>query len=539
MSHDPFSAATDEPVLQRAWAMLRRRQLLAGVVSLTLAASAAGFAKYLPDLYQASALVLVERQMSEAVARPGVNGELENRLQVIKQEILSRARLTELIDKFNLYAPLRRHSSMETALDQTRRDIQIETTGPEQVNGRTKTVAFRLIYTGEDRDTVAAVTNALASFYVAQNDRMRTEEATRTAAFLNGRLIDAKKELDHYEENVRAFTAQHVVDLPQQTGVTLASITRLNDQLRLNGEQQLNVMEQRQRLLEGVTVELQAQNLTSTAAPQLTGDPADLPRRISRMKDELQQLETKSTARHPDVIRMKEQLAGLEREAAARDDAEQKAAAAPGATAEPSKDLPPARRRALEHLDGELARLKQTETDSRSGIAAFERRLEGVPAVQQAFQVVSRDQQAAKEQYDSLMKRYDEAQLVASMETDRQGERFRVLETAIPPEGPKAPNRLRLLLMGLLLAAGAAAGAVLISEQMDSTFHSLDDLRKFTRVPVLAAIPSIDSAAGRRRAYFVAAVVSALVVIGLAGAASARYARGNEQLVRLLARTSS
>jgi polysaccharide chain length determinant protein (PEP-CTERM system associated) len=539
MSHDPFSAATDEPVLQRAWAMLRRRRLLAAVVSLTLAASAAGFAKYLPDLYQASALVLVERQMSEAVARPTANGELENRLQVIKQEILSRARLTELIEKFNLYAPLRRHSSMETALDQTRRDIQIETTGPEQVNGRTKTVAFRLIYTGEDRDTVAAVTNALAAFYVAQNDRMRSEEATRTAAFLNGRLIDAKKELDHYEENVRAFTAQHVVDLPQQTGVTLASITRLNDQLRLNGEQQLNVMEQRQRLLEGVTLELQAQNLTSTAAPQLSGDPADLPRRISRMKDDLQQLETKSTARHPDVIRMKEQLAGLEREAAARDDAEQKAAAAPGATPEPSKDLPPARRRALEHLDGELARLKQTEIDSRAGIAGFERRLEGVPAVQQAFQVVSRDQQAAKEQYDSLMKRYDEAQLVASMETDRQGERFRVLETAIPPEGPKAPNRLRLLLMGLLLAAGAAAAAVLASEQMDSSFHSLDELRRFTRVPVLASIPAIDSAAGRRRAYVVVAVVSALVVIGLAGAASARYAHGNEQLVRLLARTSS
>jgi len=538
MSHDSPSPATDEPIVQRAWDILRRRRLLASVVFLTLAASAAGFALYLPDLFQASALVLIERQVSDVVARPQVTGELENRLQVIKQEILSRARLTELIEQFNLYAPLRRTASMETALDQTRRDIQIETTGPEQVNGRTKTVAFRLIYTGENRDTVATVTNALAAFYVAQNDRIRTEEATRTAAFLNGRLIDAKKQLDRQEDNVRAFTTQHVVELPQQTGVTLATITRLNDQLRLNGEQQLNVMEQRQRLLEGVTVDIEAVSVTA-AAPAFSGDAAEMARRVLMMKDELQQLETRSTAKHPDVIRMKEQLAGLEREAAVREAAEQKAADAIEKAPEPSKDLPPARRRALEHLDSELVRLKQIEADVRSSIAAFEHRLEGVPGVQQEFSLLSRDQQAAKEQYDSLMKRYDEAQLVASMETDRQGERFRVLEAAIPPDGPKAPNRARLLFMGILLAAAAAVGAVVIAEQMDTSFHSLDDLRRFTRVSVLASIPSIETGSGRRRTQVAVVIVCALAMIGLAGALSARVAHGNEQLVRFLARTSS
>src|SRR6266566_803572 len=207
MSDESLSPSNDEPVIQRAWAILRRRRLLASVVFLTLVASALGFAAYLPDLYQASALVLIERQVSEAVVRPQVSGELESRLQVIKQEVLSRAHLTELIERFNLYPALRKGSSMEDALDQTRRDIQYETTGPEQLSGRTRTVAFRLIYTGEDRDSVAQVTNALAAFYVAQNDRMRSEEATRTAAAINSRLIDAKKQLDRHEENVRGFTA--------------------------------------------------------------------------------------------------------------------------------------------------------------------------------------------------------------------------------------------------------------------------------------------------------------------------------------------
>ena len=535
MSDESLSLSNDEPVIQRAWAILRRRRLLASVVFLTLVASALGFAAYLPDLYQASALVLIERQVSEAVVRPQISGELESRLQVIKQEVLSRAHLTELIERFNLYPALRKGSSMEDALDQTRRDIQYETTGPEQLSGRTRTVAFRLIYTGEDRDSVAQVTNALAAFYVAQNDRMRSEEATRTAAILNSRLIDAKKQLDRQEENVRAFTAQHTVDLPLQSGVTLASINRLNDQLRLNGEQQLNVMQERQRLLEGVTLELQAQNIAAGATVPLS-DPAELQKRILSKKDELQQLETRASDKHPDVKRLKDEIAGLEREAAARE-ADQKAIESGVKPPEPSRDLPPARKRALESLDGQLARLKQVEADTRAAISQYERRLEGVPAVQQQFQLLTRDQQSAKEQYDTLLKSYNDAQFVASMETDRQGERFRILETAIPPDGPKAPNRLRLLLMGLLLAIGAAVAAVLVAEQMDSSFHSLDELRHFTRVPVLAAIPAIDAASGQRRAHVAVQIACALAMIGLVGALSAHVANGNQQIVRFLART--
>ena len=80
------------------------------------------------------------------------------------------------------------------------------------------------------------------------------------------------------------------------------------------------------------------------------------------------------------------------------------------------------------------------------------------------------------------------------METDRQGERFRVLEPALPPEGPAAPNRMRLMIMGLLLAFAAAAAAVLAREQFDTSFHSVDELREFTAVPVLVAIPPIGPA---------------------------------------------
>ena len=64
--------------------------------------------------------------------------------------------------------------------------------------------------------------------------------------------------------------------------------------------------------------------------------------------------------------------------------------------------------------------------------------------------MISRDHNAAQEIYNSLLTRYGEAQISESMETDKSGERFRIMEAAIPPTDPSAPNRVRLLMMGFI-----------------------------------------------------------------------------------------
>src|SRR6266545_434527 len=207
MARDPLAPNSDDSLALRALDILRRRKILAAAAFGTVLAAAVSFAVYLPDLYQASALVLVERPFNESIIRPAVAGELESRLHVIKQEILSRDRLTALVNRFQLYPSLRRRMGIEDILAQTRNDISVEAEGPEQVTGRTKTVSFRLTYTGDSRQSVADVTNAIAAFYVAQNDRMRSEEATQTTDFLKAQLNEAKQALNHQEALLRQFTS--------------------------------------------------------------------------------------------------------------------------------------------------------------------------------------------------------------------------------------------------------------------------------------------------------------------------------------------
>ena len=540
MASDRLSSVADDSMALRLVEIVRRRKLIAATAFATILAAAVSFALYLPDLYRASALVLVERTISESIVRTPVSGELESRLYVIKQEILSRDRLTELIDRFNLYPTLRPRVGITDVLSQARNDIIVEPAGPEQVNGRTKTVSFTLSYTGDNRDTVAEVTNAVAAFYVQQNDRMRSEEAIHTTQFLRTQLADAKQQLDRHETAVRDYTARYTGELPEQVGVNLATLERLNTQLRLNGEQQIRIIEQRERLFEGLR---DTGVITRVAAGDVDVSPVSLERlrAIDEQKQKLSQAETQFTDRHPDVLRLREQMTAMVREhdqaevtekrTREREETEARAAAAGDSTA-PATQF---RRRTMESLEAEITKLREEEGGVRQTIASFEQRLESSPQRQQEYQTITRDYNAAKDLYDSLLRRYDEAQLTESLETDRAGERFRVLEPALPPEGPAAPNRMRLFIMGLLLACAGTAAAVLAREQFDTAFHTVDDVRAFTTVPVLVSIPPIGPATAGHRMKLALGTVSTLAAIVLIAAAAAYLASGNGQLVRMIA----
>ena len=150
---------TSGPTLtQYVQALLRRK----GILILTFAAVLAvamPFVLGLPSLYRASATVLVESLVPDGVVPTNV-GELDSRLQAIKQEALSRAHLTELVEQFNLYPTLRGRVPMSLLIAQLQRDIDIEL--ENSPTGRQSTVAFKITYTGRNPETAAAVANRLA-----------------------------------------------------------------------------------------------------------------------------------------------------------------------------------------------------------------------------------------------------------------------------------------------------------------------------------------------------------------------------------------
>jgi hypothetical protein len=112
---------------------------------------------------------------------------------------------------------------------------------------------------------------------------------------------------------------------------------------------------------------------------------------------------------------------------------------------------------------------------------------------------------------------------------------FRIVDPAIPDWKTAAPNRIRLVVFGIMFALGATAAAVLLAERLDTSFHTSDELGAFTTIPVLAAIPSIVTAVGpSRQRRLTTATIAAGLALGVL--VSYYFARGNEQLVWMLTR---
>jgi polysaccharide chain length determinant protein (PEP-CTERM system associated) len=514
---EPESGGPGLARLLEVWSRRKWLAILAVVGTFTAVATAA---RALPPMYRSSATVLVEQQVPESLVKPGVTSELEARLHTITQEILSRGRLRDLIERFDLYPEQRGLAPTEAVIEQMRRDIQLERRSVEQAWGRTATIAFTLSYRGGDPETVASVTNALASFYVAENTKIRERQAAGTSELLQSQLAEVKRKLDEQERRVSVFKMRHIGELPQQVEANLSILSRLNTQLQLNGEKQMRIMERRDAL---------ARQLGDPGAPAAS-DPDAASARLARLKQELSELRTRFSDKYPDVARLKAEIAALEDQLAPAG-----SPPGPGPAAQPS---PPVRRDGLRVVDAELNALKDEEKRLRQAIAAYERRIENAPTRQHELLELSRDHETTKDVYQSLLKRAEEARLAESLEQERRGEQFRILDAALPTAMPYAPNRLRLLILGLLAAAGMGVGVAALAEQLDTSFHTMEALRAFASVPVLAGIPRIDTAAdlGRRRWRFVLTAMSAVLTLVVIAGAVHYVAHGNEELVRLLAR---
>ncbi|MDP2700760.1 MAG: hypothetical protein Q8P98_01685, partial [Candidatus Rokubacteria bacterium] len=196
---------------------------------------------------------------------------------------------------------------------------------------------------------------------------------------------------------------------------------------------------------------------------------------------------------------------------------------------------------ALQSTEAEIRVLKAEEQRLRTGIAAYQVRVENTPRREQEFQEVSRDYDTTKQNYESLVKRHEAAQVAESMEQRQKGEQFRILEPAMASMIPAAPNRLKLLVVSLVLSLGLAGGALMVAEALDTSFHSVNELREFSSVPVLVSISRIVTDADRRREQqrFRLAVAGAMLGLVLVAGASHFIGQGNEQLVQMLARDGS
>jgi protein tyrosine kinase modulator len=171
-----------------------------------------------------------------------------------------------------------------------------------------------------------------------------------------------------------------------------------------------------------------------------------------------------------------------------------------------------------------LIALQSSSNRARAQIQDYEHRLAASPTVERDYVQIQREREIAQNQFTEIQNKLQEAGIARTFESEARGERFTLIRAPYAASSPASPNRLGIVLLGIVLGAGLAIGLAAVKEGADPTVRGPADIMELTNLPLIGAIPDLLNQRDRYRrkrtwatvagVYGVAAVVVVITVIG-------------------------
>jgi polysaccharide chain length determinant protein (PEP-CTERM system associated) len=498
----------------------RRRFKVVGGVALIVILIFYWVAMALPNEYESYATVLVEPQaVAPELVKAGVReSDLNERLHLMTAEILSRPRLSRMIDNLSLYRDESKYLLREEVINLMRDGIRVEPVLPELEAGtRVRMVEyeinqFRIFFRDDEALVAAQVAQALANDFIKEHIDARVRVSQKSLEFVEAELDRLSESIREVESQVAQVKAANPGRLPEDVTSNQHLLARLNSELA-DARRRLAVAESDENFYRS----------QSTAAQDLvrTNDDANPVRRMQVLELLLADFVARGyTEKHPDVIKTKEELVAIRASVAARQEADERDSEAEPALTFAQQSAEAESRRAALRKRAEQAEIARVE----ASIRELQTLIAETPAVAEQLDGLQREYRHLFASYQDFSNRRLEAGVQADLERRQLGEQFRVLEAAFESPEPVSPNRILIVLLGAIfgIALGGAVGVVL--EVIDPTVHEARQLQSLLRIPVLASIPQIwleaDRARLRRRRLKTAAATAGLVAFALVGGAA-------------------
>ena len=554
------------PDLREYLAILKRRKwqlILPIVVLLPLALLVA---LKLPPVYRSSATILIEQQeIPPELIRTTVTSFADQRIQVIKQRVMTLKNLGELIEKYDLYPAIRRKVSLNAAVAEMRDDINLDMVSADVVDPRSgraqqATIAFSLSFKTSSAPVAQKVTNELVSLFMAENLRQREAAVEEASDFLREEANKLADRIRGLEAALAVFKEEHRNNLPELFALNRELMQRAEEQLRDNALM-IRSLEEQQLFLETQLGQIDPQlSVASPGSGQTALTPAArlqmleaehvgvaaryapthpdrltmeremaalrglvggselgaLQRQREELARELQSARERYSSRHPDVQRLERNLAQADRRLAT---AGRSAADAPAlsSSANPAYVQLQAR---LEGIKLEIQGLRDARQDLATRIKTYEQRLIEAPNIEREYNDLTRGYDNAVAKYREVKDKQLEAELAEALETERKAERFTLIEPPAVPDEPIEPNRPAIMMLGVVGSVGAGVGHLALREFLDKGLHGARTVQLITGAPPLALIPHIAVPAERRRRtrhrLWFAGAAAASIVLGIA-----------------------
>ncbi|WP_460139566.1 GumC family protein [Pseudomonas sp. S2_E01] len=452
----------------------------------------------LPPTYESSGTILVEsQQISPDLVGPNNNTFADERIEVIRQRVMTREHLEGIINKYNLFTSQSRQLTLSEKIEEMRNSITVSLVSAD-VKGRGEvTIAFRLGFEHRQPDIANKVANELVTLFLDENIKQRTERASETTEFLTQEADKLRVELETLENRLADFKQAHSNALPEHQELRMNMLTRAETELKEVDRDYKSAREE-MRFNE---LELSAANSGLASAPGVGGAAAAQPQDLGSLKAEYARLMSLYTEAHPDVRAVKRKIAALEAQGSS------------GKALPASMDVAKAQAR-ISASEARIQSLADQKQQILKKISTYEAQILETPQVERGLVTLMRDHENARKKYEEIRTKEMSAKISESLEQENKAERFVLLESPLMPERPIKPNRKKVVAMGLVLAPVGAGALVMLLELINPRVRGTEALASVLGKRVLVSIPYIHTRAelARRKQWRVRLVIIGLVI---------------------------
>lgn len=522
---------------------IRRRRAGITIIAGVLLLISVLVALLLPAVYRSTATILIEEQdISTDLVRAAVSTFAVQRIQTISQRVMTRSNLSEIMQKYDLYKSDRRTKTTEEIIDGMRKDIKLDMINADVVDPRngapTKaTIAFTLSYEGEDPDVTQKVASELTSLFLKENLQQRTQQAEESYTFLKEQADNFSRQIAENEKKIAAFKEKNAATLPDLTTINFGlkdSTTREIEDL----DNQIHSAKERKFFLETQLAQ------TDTMAPGMSSGGVAIPNqkdRLKQLRNDYATALSRYSPNHPDVIRLRREIAALEAESGDIDTSDDAAKqlvklrtdlataqqkyspdhpdviklkkqiatlentlskAPPAASSQhaPAPDNPAYinLQVQLNAAEQDIKMMTSKREQLQTKLTEYQTRLAQAPEVEREYLDLTRGQDNAKAKFQEIKAKQNEAELSKSLELESKGERFSLIDPPAFPEKPVSPNRPALLILGFVLSLGSGVGYALLTDSMDKSIRGAKNLAAVAGANPLGVIPYIENAQDRK-----------------------------------------
>jgi polysaccharide biosynthesis transport protein len=482
--------------------IVRRHIFYVMVTFVLVFITAIAVAIIIPPEYQSIGTIMIEsQQIPTDFVKDSVNSYADERIEVVKQRVMTRENLIKIIDKYQLFADKKSSKSLSDIVELTKAAIGINLISADVAPGRKSTIAFKVSFDYKSPDVAHNVASEIVTLFLAENIKSRTERATETTDFLEKEAARQKEELEKIESKVADYKRLHANALPENADMHMSILQRDEQALR-ETERDIKTADEELRYLD---IEL-----SSAKAGVGLAKPADQSEKTRSPTEELDSLKAEYTKlsatyneEHPTLRNLKRRIEKLESSLPATTPSSSGADSKPQTAALTTKDLIVAKVQAqITSAKARKESLLQQQQSLRASLAQMEGAVTQTPQVQLGLTSLLRDYDSAKTKYSEMLSKVATAKVSENLEQENKAERFTLLEPPTFPDRPTKPNRKKIIGIGFAAGLGLGLGLAMLLEMIDGRLRGVQAISAHFNMKPLVVVPYIklgDEVARRRK----------------------------------------